>query len=76
MYALGLDIGTTSLSGALIDTETGEQLASETVANDAAIPGKPWERMQDPDRLLELGEGIIEKLSAKADKAPQKELII
>lgn len=70
MYALGLDIGTTSLSGALIDTETGEQLASETVANDAAIPGKPWERMQDPDRLLELGEGIIEKLSAKADKAP------
>lgn len=71
MYALGLDIGTTSLSAAAIDTATGRQLASVTVANDAAIPGGDAERLQSPERLAALAQELLDAVSEKLDERPR-----
>ena len=70
MYALGLDIGTTSLSGAAIDTATGRQLASATVPNDAALPGAEYERLQSPERLAELAGDVMSALAERLGGDP------
>lgn len=60
MVTLGLDIGTTTISAVV--AEEGRVLAAETLANDAALPGKDWERMQDPQRILLLARQAIDTL--------------
>ena len=53
MKAIGLDIGTTSISCVLMDAESGEQLGSVTLPNDTALePANAWEREQHPERIL------------------------
>lgn len=54
MKIIGLDIGTTTFSGALIDIESGGQLKTATIPNTAAItPRQPWQSEQDPDAVCE-----------------------
>lgn len=66
MRAVGLDIGTTSISGVVIDTDIGAQLDSITVANDAALEtGRPWERVQDPEKIFSRCLSVIESLGEK-----------
>ncbi|MBR4756506.1 MAG: hypothetical protein IK076_06150, partial [Bacteroidales bacterium] len=62
MGALGIDIGTSSISVALIGgKEDGPR--SWTYPNDASVQGSPWERLQDPDRIvakvLEIAAGLV-----------------
>lgn len=52
MKTLGLDIGTTTISAVVYDTEAGV-LASRTVKNGAFLPGQSWERIQDPAVIYE-----------------------
>lgn len=53
MKILGLDIGTTTVSAVV--AEDGQVLESLTRDNDARLPGdKPWERLQDPNRILSI----------------------
>lgn len=47
MKALGLDIGTSTISAVVYDTARGV-LDSHTVKNNASLPGASWERLQDP----------------------------
>ena len=50
MKTLGLDIGTTSVSAAVV--ENGEVLSSRTLPNEAALPSdRPWEKIQNPEVL-------------------------
>lgn len=60
MITLGLDIGTTTISAVVM--EAGRVVAAETILNDSVLPGKNWERMQDPWRILLLVQQKIDML--------------
>lgn len=62
---LGIDIGTTTLSAALIDITHRRQLESYTLANDSTMPGKPYEHMQNARRITERVTRLIDALSAR-----------
>lgn len=61
MKAMGIDIGTTTICGTVIDTDTGEVLQVRTLGNDSAIKGQPDEGLQDPERIWELVQDIYRK---------------
>lgn len=62
MRAIGLDIGTTTLSAIVLDTEAGV-LTSRTSPNAATIPGtNPWERTQDPEIIGQAAESMLSQL--------------
>ncbi len=52
MKSLGLDIGTTSICGVVMDTETGVVLSTRTLANNSALAGESWEKLQDPINIM------------------------
>ena len=53
MKLAGLDIGTTTISGLVLDPESGQVDEVMTEPNDASISGKaPWEVLQDPVAIL------------------------
>lgn len=55
MKAIGIDIGTTTICGVLMDGETGKLLDSRTLPNDTSIQAdddRSWEHLQDPERIL------------------------
>ena len=61
MIAIGLDIGTTTISGVVMDP--GQVLASRTIPNDAFLPAaKPWERIQDPRKILDRALSLVKGL--------------
>ena len=63
MYSIGIDIGTTSVSGIIHDITTGEIIKSVTVPNDSFLQtALPWAKLQDPNRLLELSQGVLDEL--------------
>lgn len=52
MQAMGIDIGTTTLSFVIIDCETRQLIHSLTIDNDTFLRSdKPWEKVQDPNRI-------------------------
>ncbi len=59
MKIIGLDIGTTSVSGVVLDAETGSQIAAETISNDATVVTEQWKHEQDAERILEICQGLI-----------------
>ena len=66
MHALGIDIGTTSLSLVLVDEASGAVLDSRTVDHGAFVnDGCPAGRTQDPERILALARDGVDALTAK-----------
>ncbi|WP_274652276.1 sedoheptulokinase [Paenibacillus humicola] len=60
MLVAGIDIGTTSVSAALVSAETGETVRVAGRANDAALEsGRSWERLQDPERIAAIVRELI-----------------
>lgn len=53
MKAIGIDIGTTTICGIVIDTDTGEVLDVRTLSNQSQIAGVSFEKLQDPDIIME-----------------------
>lgn len=53
MNVIGLDIGTTTICGIAVDAESGELLKSVTLDNDSFIDGKPFEKIQSPEMIIE-----------------------
>ena len=53
MKILGIDIGTTSITVLLLDTEKKAVTKSRTLKNDTFMEGKAFERLQDPAAILE-----------------------
>ncbi len=46
MNMIGLDIGTTSISAAVLDAETGAARETYTIANESFLPAQDsWERI-------------------------------
>lgn len=63
MFSIGLDIGTTTVCGLLIDAQTGRTERVVTLPNDSSLPGQhSWERLQDPSRLLSLVRALLDEL--------------
>lgn len=60
---MGLDLGTTSISGVILDTEKGQLLEHRTIPGGHFLKGDaPWERMQDPDEIVEKALVMAEEL--------------
>jgi len=66
MKTIGLDIGTTTICGILIDSQSGELLESHTHSNDSGIlDSPPWEKCQDPQQILAICQSILDEFSEK-----------
>ena len=65
MKIAGLDIGTTTLCGLLLDSETGEILSVVTEPNSFALPAAaPWESLQDAGAISRAAARIIDRFAA------------
>lgn len=54
MKAIGIDIGTTTICGILMDVASGTVLMTQTLPNDAALAAPvraPYARLQDPEKI-------------------------
>ena len=54
MNVLGIDIGTTTVTALVLDTENKAVAKSCTLKNDSFIEGKPFERLQDPEKIIKI----------------------
>ena len=64
MKAIGLDIGTTTICGVVLDGERGEVLYSKTLPNDTAAECKNrFERTQDPEKIWVRIRQILNEMS-------------
>ena len=61
MKALGLDIGTTSISAAVLGDEN-EVLEAKSVQSSTFLPGQTWERLQDPQAIFAKAFGLVRSL--------------
>lgn len=69
MKAIGLDIGTTSICGILMDAGSGKLQKKETLSNDAGLKGgEDFERLQDPKRILELCQKLLKELMEEEEE--------
>lgn len=61
MKAIGIDIGTTSVCGVLINVESGKLLASQTKNHSAFLPGcAEWEKIQSVDTIIAVATEILD----------------
>lgn len=63
MKALGLDIGTTTISAVVVGMEEREILKAYTIPNGSFIETDlPWEKIQDPDKIMQKVLGLLEEI--------------
>ena len=63
MKAIGLDIGTTSISGILLDIDSGLLLKSITKISNAFIDCKnDWEKIQDVNTIIKVAKDVLNAL--------------
>lgn len=69
MRAMGIDIGTTTISVIVIDAETGASLGTRTIAHEGFIEGHiPSARVQDPEKLWKFTEAAVCELMEECGK--------
>ena len=62
MKLMGIDIGTTTVSVVMADAETGNLLARETVEHRSFLPGRPEQKIQDPEQIYEIVLELLTKM--------------
>ena len=63
MKAIGIDIGTTSICGVLVDCNDGKILKSVNKNSEAFIStGNEWEKIQDTDKIINMAVEIADSL--------------
>lgn len=72
--ALGIDIGSTTLSFDVINISDGQEMESYTVPNDAQKEGKPYENLYDAELILDKVLTELERLTG-GTKYPKPECI-
>mgnify|MGYP001020209519 CR=1 FL=1 len=66
MKIMGIDIGTTTVSIVLTDTETGKQLARETVEHNSFLQSsRPEQKIQDPGQIYEIVRELLAKMQGE-----------
>lgn len=64
MKRIGLDIGTTTISGAVVDTDSGQALTVRTVSNESFIKtSREWERIQDIEQIVSTAKAVLDELT-------------
>lgn len=64
MRAMGIDMGTTTVSVIVMDVESGEIVKSKTIAHGAFIKGHiPEARVQDAEKLVNIVQNAVKELS-------------
>lgn len=64
--AVGLDIGTTTVSAIVMDSGSQDVLSSYTVPHGADLPAKQsWEHLQSPQRIWEIVTALLERILAQ-----------
>ncbi len=62
--AVGIDLGTTTISAAALDLETGELLETKTIPNAADLPSLTGvEREQDTDKICAAAERLLDGIA-------------
>ncbi len=70
MRIVGLDIGTTSICGVCVDAENGRIIKVVTKANNSFIKSeKNFEKIQDPDVIMETVRAIVDELKVTSVKS-------
>jgi len=68
MKSIGLDIGTTTVCGIVIDTMEGNVICSQTLDNDSVVKeGESYERLQDVNRILEICNQMVDGFISEYD---------
>jgi len=69
MHLIGVDIGTTSICGVLMNGADGSIVRSVTKPNEAGLStDRDWEKLQDPAKIIATVEEIVDHLAGlKAD---------
>lgn len=63
MKAIGIDIGTTSICGVLVNTVSGEIIKSVTKNSEAFITTpNEWEKIQDTQKIIDMAVEIVDSL--------------
>ena len=63
MKAMGIDIGTTTISGVVLDVEKKQVVETRTIPNGSFLPTrKDWERMQDVSVILKKARALVDEL--------------
>ncbi|MBR5314043.1 MAG: hypothetical protein IKU45_01365 [Clostridia bacterium] len=61
MKAIGIDIGTTSICGVVIDVKSGKLISSKTQNSDAFLKGcAEWEKIQQVDKIMAVATEILD----------------
>ncbi len=69
MKAIGIDLGTTSICGVLLDGDSGKVLSKYTLQSEAFLQSAHvWEKIQDTGKIIGLAEEIIEQLIKESDE--------
>lgn len=63
MNVIGLDIGTTTICGIAVDADSGKLLRSITLDNDSFINGRPFEKIQSPEIIIEKVTALAKELT-------------
>ena len=66
MKVVGIDIGTSNIGMVLVDGSTRKAIVSKTFRNDSFIPGN--EKIQDPEKTLEIVKNSLDDLMEKYGK--------
>ena len=67
MKVIGIDIGTTTVSAVVLETDGhgGQKLlTSRTIANGSFLKGADWERIQDAEKLTDKAKAVLDELLA------------
>lgn len=68
MNVIGLDMGTTTLSAVVVDSESGSMPQVMNIANGAAMPAVDrFDRLQDPEVIARRALGLVAALKEKYD---------
>ena len=63
MNILGIDIGTTTVTALVLNTEKSEVLKTRTLKNDSFITGRSFEKLQNPEKIIETVKSAIKDVT-------------
>ena len=63
MNILGIDIGTTTVTALVLNTDKSEILKFCTLKNDSFIEGRDFEKLQDPNIIIEIVKSAVKNVT-------------
>ena len=63
MNILGIDIGTTTVTALVLDTQKSEVSRACTLKNDSFIEGRAFEKLQDPSSIIETVKSAVKTVT-------------